>query len=115
MALFSEATSQQLQGDLGESLRLYRMVEEIDPHYPGLQTQIRAVEAELGRPYIGPGDRVMARRVITPRPMEDREKWDKPARAAPSAAPVSLGCWIAAIAAAVLVVVAIIALLIVLT
>jgi hypothetical protein len=63
-SLFREAAHQQIEGDLGYALQLFRQVKELDPNYPRIDVTIAAVEREIGAPYVDRYGRVRERGVL---------------------------------------------------
>lgn len=56
----------QLSGDLAAALQAFEGIQRIDPNYPGLQAKLSSVRYELGRRYVGPDGRIVARDVYFP-------------------------------------------------
>jgi hypothetical protein len=62
-ALFRDALHYKLTGDPAYALQLFQQLQQLDPAYPRIDVNIRELERELRRPYVGDDGRVISRLV----------------------------------------------------
>lgn len=62
-ALYRQATTSHVQGDLHQAKELFEQVRSFSPTYPGVSRSLRMIKSELGKPYVGIDGRVIKERI----------------------------------------------------